>query len=113
MMRTVKQTQTKQTSNKKSPSDSNKSQNTKDEHTGKQGETASLKAFDCTTKRMCTMKKLKPELMKLRDKSFKREPHEDSNMTNAECETKVPRSSFVSHIVSQIFITAKQFWYII
>ena len=53
-----------------------------------------LKTLDWTTKGKCTVKKWKPEQMKcsdkcsnhgkLQNKTFKREAHEDSNMTNVE-----------------------------
>ena len=95
MMRTVKQTQTERTSSKESSGDRNESlKRRKDELLGKQEETVSLKALDCTTKGKCTVKKWKPEQMKcsdkcpnhgkLQDKTIKREAHEDSNMTNIE-----------------------------
>ena len=94
MMRTVKQTDTRQPSSKESSSDHNESLKRNDELLGKQEETVSLKALDCTIKGKCTMKGWKPEQMKcsdkcpnhgkLQDKTIKREALEDSNMTNAE-----------------------------
>ena len=96
MMRTVKQTQTRQTSSKQSSSDRNELPKRKDECMGKQEEMVLPKALDWTTRGKCTMKKWKPEQMKCSDmcpsygklqaKTVKRGAHEDSNMTNAECE---------------------------
>ena len=94
MMRTVKQTHTRQPSSKESSSDHNESLKRNDELLGKQEETVSLKALDCTIKGKCTMKGWKPEQMKcsntcsnhrkLQNKIIKREAHEDSNLTNVE-----------------------------
>ena len=91
----VKQSQPRYTSSKASSSNRNESLKRRDELLGKQ-ERASFKAVDCTTKGKCTIKKWKPEQMKcsdmcptygkLKEKTIKREAHEDSNMTNAECE---------------------------
>ena len=94
-MTIVKQFQPRHTSSEESSGDRNELlKRRKDELLGKQEERASLKALDCTTKGKCTVKKWKPEQMKcsdkcpnhgkLQDKTFKREAHEDSNMTNIE-----------------------------
>ena len=91
MMRTVKQIQTKQTSSKQSSSDHNESLKRNDELLGKQEETASLKALDCTTKGKCTMKRWQHEQIKCSDMcpnhgklQDKCEAHEDSKKTNVE-----------------------------
>ena len=91
-MTIVKQTQPRHTSSKESSGDRNESlKRRKDELLGKQGERASLKALDCTTKGKFTMKRWKLEQMKCSDMcpnheklQDKCEAHEDSKKTNVE-----------------------------
>ena len=91
-MTIVKQTQLRHTSSKESSSNRNESlKSRKDELLGKQEETVSLKALDCTIKGKCTMKGWKPEQMKCSDicpnhgkLQDKHDAHENSNMTNVE-----------------------------
>ena len=91
-MTIVKQTQLRHTSSKESSSNRNESlKSRKDELLGKQEETVSLKALDCTTKGKCTMKRWQHEQIKCSDMcpnhgklQDKCEAHEDSKKTNVE-----------------------------